>query len=55
MGDICTKEGLGLAVAWDDAEALKEALISLKQERVKLQRTSTNEKDKFVAVFSDLF
>ena len=55
MGDICTKEGLGLAVAWDDAEALKEALISLKQERVKLERTSTNEKDKFVAVFSDLF
>jgi glycosyltransferase involved in cell wall biosynthesis len=55
MGDICTKESLGLAVEWDDAEALKNALISLNQERVKLERTSTNEKDKLVAVFNDLF
>ena len=55
MGNICTKENLGLAVAWNDPEALKNALISLKQERVKLERTSTNEKDKFVTVFSGLF
>ena len=55
MGDICTKENLGLAVAWGDGEALKNALISLKQKRVKLERTSTNEKDNFMKVFSDLF
>ncbi len=55
MGDICVREGLGLAVAWGDPESLKDALISLKQERVKLEKTSINEKDKFVTVFSDLF
>jgi glycosyltransferase involved in cell wall biosynthesis len=55
MGDICTKEDLGLAIEWNNPEALKNALITLKQERVKLERTSTNEKDKFVTVFSDLF
>lgn len=55
MGDICTRENLGQTVAWADAEALKDALISLKQERVKLERTSANEKEKFLAAFSDLF
>ena len=55
MGDICIREELGLAVAWNDSEALKDALISLKGERVKLVTTSSTEKDKFIMAFNDLF
>ncbi len=55
MGDICSREELGLPVAWNDSGALKNALISLKSERVKLEKTSSSEKDKFIMAFNDLF
>ena len=54
MGDICSREELGLAVAWNDSEALKNALISLKSERVKLVTTSSSEKNKFIITLNQL-
>ncbi len=54
MGEICMLENLGKSVLWGDPEALKNALLDLKESRVKLGKTVENVKIEYVKNFENL-
>ena len=54
MGEICMVENLGKSVVWGDSEQLKNALLELKESRVKLQKTVSDFKIEYVKNFENL-
>ena len=54
MGEICMVENLGKSVVWGDSEQLKNALLELKEARVKLQKTVSDFKSEYVKNFENL-
>ena len=54
MGEICIFENLGKSVAWGDSEQVKNALLELKESRVKLQKTVSDFKSEYIKNFENL-
>ena len=54
MGEICILENLGKSVVWGDSEQVKNALLELKESRVKLEKTVTGFKIEYIKNFESL-
>ena len=54
MGEICEAENLGKSVTWGDPVELKNALLELRESRVKLEKTLLDFKFEFVKNFENL-
>tara|TARA_B100000900_G_scaffold401834_1_gene406948 strand:+ start:1168 stop:2358 length:1191 start_codon:yes stop_codon:yes gene_type:complete len=54
MGEICMVENLGKSVVWGNSEALKNALLDLKESRVKLEKTAQDVKSEYIKIFKNL-
>ena len=54
MGEICEVENLGKSVTWGDSVELKNALLELRESRVKLEKTLLDFKFEFVKNFENL-
>ena len=54
MGDLAESEGLGKAVAWDDAVAVGQALLALRAEVVELQATGEREHQRWLAAMAEV-
>jgi hypothetical protein len=54
MGEICMVENLGKSVVWGNSEALKNALLDLKESRVKLGKTAQDVKSEYIKNFETL-
>lgn len=48
MGEICIVENLGKSVDWDNSNELKNALLELKESRVKLEKTVLDFKFEYI-------
>ena len=55
MGEICMIENLGKSVVWGNSEELKNALLELKESRVKLEKTISDFKIEYIKNFENLF
>ena len=55
MGEVCTNEGLGLAVKWDDSEALSAALLSQREAVIALEEFGIEQHSAFLNAFEGLF
>lgn len=54
MGEICEVEKLGKSVIWGDSVELKNALLDLRESRVKLEKTLSDFKFEYVKNFENL-
>ena len=54
MGEICMVQNLGKSVVWGNSEALKNALLDLKESRVKLEKTTSDFKTEYIKNFEAL-
>ena len=54
MGELCEKEGLGLSVKWGDSKSLADALLRLKNSRVKLQKNARKSRNDYILLFQSL-
>tara|TARA_B100000886_G_scaffold74716_1_gene48223 strand:+ start:87 stop:842 length:756 start_codon:yes stop_codon:yes gene_type:complete len=54
MGEICGVENLGKSVTWGDSVELKNALLELRESRVKLEKTLLDFKSEYVKNFENL-
>jgi len=54
MGELCEQEQLGKSVEWDNPSMLAEALLSLRDSRVKMDKTAIDFKNQYIEVFSKL-
>ena len=55
MGEICMIENLGKSVVWGNSEEIKNALLELKESRVKLEKTISDFKIEYIKNFENLF
>tara|TARA_B100001750_G_scaffold242126_1_gene254985 strand:+ start:9156 stop:10271 length:1116 start_codon:yes stop_codon:yes gene_type:complete len=54
MGDVCEDEGLGVTSLWGDAQELADSLIKAHGTSVSLNSDEQGEKDRFLALVSNL-
>jgi hypothetical protein len=54
MGELCEQEQLGKSVEWDNSSMLVEALLSLRDSRVNMDKTALDFEKHYLEVFSKL-
>ena len=54
MGELCEQEQLGKSVEWDNSSMLADALLSLRDSRVNMDKTASDFENHYLEVFSKL-
>ena len=54
MGELCEQEQLGKAVEWDNSSMLADALLSLRDSRVNMDKTASDVEKHYLEAFNDL-
>ena len=54
MGELCEQEQLGKSVEWDNPSMLADALLSLRDSRVNMDKTASDFENHYLEVFSKL-
>ena len=54
MGELCEQEQLGKAVEWDNSSMLADALLSLRDSRVNMDKTASDFEKHYLEAFNDL-
>ena len=54
MGELCEQEQLGKSVEWDNSSMLADALLSLRDSRVYMDKTASDFENHYLEVFSKL-
>ena len=54
MGELCEQEQLGKSVEWDNCLMLADALLSLRDSRVSMDKTASDFENHYLEAFNDL-